>query len=131
VRLLARPVDEILAVEGVEGLRKLTGIGDRLAIAIRDIIRIGRIPMLDRLRGEADPVDLLETVPGIGPVHAARLHDELSIDSLEDLEAVAHDGRLCAVAGLGGQTRLRNHRFIGNALVGCAHRVRPRRMKPR
>jgi len=82
---------------------KLPGIGDRLAIAIRDIIRIGRLPMLDRLRGEADPVDLLETVPGIGPVHAARLHDELGIDSLEDLEAAAHDGRLSDVAGLGAK----------------------------
>jgi len=103
VRRLARPVDEILAVEGVEGLRKLPGIGDRLAIAIRDIIRIGRLPMLDRLRGEADPLDVLATVPGIGPVHAARLHDELGIDSLEDLEAAAHDGRLSDVAGLGSK----------------------------
>jgi DNA polymerase (family X) len=103
VRRLTRPVDETLAQEGVEGLRKLPGIGDRLAIAIRDIIRIGRLPMLDRLRGEADPVDLLETVPGIGPVHATRLHDELGIDSLEDLEAAAHDGRLADVAGLGGK----------------------------
>jgi DNA polymerase (family X) len=103
VRRLARPVDEILAQEGVEGLRKLPGIGDRLAIAIRDIIRIGGLPMLDRLRGEADPVDLLETVPGIGPVHAARSHDELGIDSLEDLEAAAHDGRLADVAGLSGK----------------------------
>ncbi len=101
VRRLARPVDEILAQEGVEGLRKLPGIGDRLAIAIRDIIRIGRLPMLDRLRGEADPVDLLRTVPGIGPVHAERLHGEFGIESLEDLEAAAHDGRLADVAGLG------------------------------
>jgi len=100
---LTRPVDEILTQEGVEGLRKLPNIGDRLAVAIRDIIRIGRLPMLDRLRGECDPVDLLETVPGIGPVHAARLHAELGIDSLEDLEAAAHDGRLSDVAGLGGK----------------------------
>ena len=103
VRRLTRPVDEILEKEGIEGLRKLQGIGDRLAIAIRDIIRIGRLPMLDRLRGEADPVDLLETVPGIGPVHASRLHDELGIDSLEDLEAAAHDGRLADLAGLGSK----------------------------
>jgi hypothetical protein len=36
-------------------------------------------------------------------VHAARLHDELGIDSLEDLEAAAHDGRLSDVAGLGAK----------------------------
>lgn len=101
VRRLNRPVHKILEQEGVEGLRKLPGIGDRLAIAIRDIVRIGRLPMLDRLRGESDPVELLRTVPGIGTWYAQRLHDELGIDSLEDLEAAAHDGRLSDLAGLG------------------------------
>jgi len=101
VRRLERPVNEIFEQEGVEGLRKLPGIGDRLAIAIRDIVRLGRLPMLDRLRGESDVVELLRTVPGIGPVQAQRLHDDLGIDSLEDLEAAAHDGRLVNVAGLG------------------------------
>jgi hypothetical protein len=57
--------------------------------------------MLERLRGEADPVALLMTVPGIGPVNAARLHHDLGIDSLEELEMAAHDGRLMEVAGLG------------------------------
>jgi len=101
VRRLEPPVNEIFEQEGVEGLRKLPGIGDRLAIAIRDIVRMGRLPMLDRLRGESDAVELLRTVPGIGPVQAQRLHDDLGIDSLEDLEAAAHDGRLVNVAGLG------------------------------
>ncbi|MBZ5611901.1 MAG: DNA-binding protein [Acidobacteriia bacterium] len=101
VRRLPRPVSEILEQEGLEGLRKLPGIGDRLGIAIRDILHFGRLPMLDRLRGESDPVELLQTVPGIGPVHAERLHHELGVDSLEDLEAAAHDGRLADVAGLG------------------------------
>ena len=101
VRRLARPVSEILEQEGVEGLQRLPGVGDRLAIAIRDIIRTGRLPMLDRLRGQSDPVELLQSVPGIGPVQASRLHEEFGIDSLEDLEAAAHDGRLADVAGLG------------------------------
>jgi DNA polymerase (family X) len=101
VRRLPCPVSEILEQEGLEGLRKLPGIGDRLGFAIRDIVRFGRLPMLDRLRGESDPVELLQTVPGIGPVHADRLHHDLGVDTLEDLEAAAHDGRLMDVAGLG------------------------------
>lgn len=101
VRRLPCPVSEIFELEGIEGLRKLPGIGDRLAIAIRDIVRLGRLPMLDRLRGESGAVELLRTVPGIGAVHAQHLHDDLGIDSLEDLEAAAHDGRLENVAGLG------------------------------
>jgi len=101
VQRLDRPVNEILEQEGVEGLQKLPGIGDRLAIAIRDIVRLGRLPMLDRLRGESDPVELLRTVPGIGSITAQRLHDELGIDTLEELESAAHDGRLVNPAGFG------------------------------
>jgi DNA polymerase (family X) len=100
VRRFGQPVNEIWERQGLEGLRKLPGVGDRLAFAIRDIVRFGWLPMLDRLRGKADPLELLQTVPGIGPVHADRLH-ELGVDSLEDLEAAAHDGRLAELAGLG------------------------------
>jgi DNA polymerase (family X) len=59
------------------------------------------LPMLDRLRGEMDPERLLASVPGIGRRLARRLHQDLGLDSLEDLEAAAHDGRLATVAGFG------------------------------
>ena len=45
--------------------------------------------MLERLRGSADPVRLLASVPGIGRVFAERLHDELGIETLADLETAA------------------------------------------
>lgn len=101
LRRLRHPVSEILEREGIEGLRRLPGIGDSLSRAIRDVVRHGRLPMLERLRGESDPVELLATVPGIGPVTAERLHHDLDIDTLEDLETAALDGRLRDVAGLG------------------------------
>jgi hypothetical protein len=101
VRRLPVPIAQIYEHEGTDGLRKLPGIGDRIAIALRDLIVTGKLPMLDRLRGEMDPVEILTSVPGIGRVQARRLHHDLGIDSLEDLEAAAHDGRLGSVAGLG------------------------------
>lgn len=45
--------------------------------------------------------DDLASVPEIGPRLAARIQDELHIDSYEDLEAAAHDGRLETVQGIG------------------------------
>lgn len=101
VRHLEVPVADLLASDGVEGLERLPGIGEGLARAIRDIVRLGHFPMLERLRGEADPVKRLATVPGIGRRLAARVHDELGLETLEDLEAAAHDGRLAQVAGFG------------------------------
>jgi len=101
VRRLTRPVSDILAQEGLEGLQALPGVGESIARAIRDILARGRLAMLERLRGESDPAKLLASVPGIGRATADRLHQELGLETLEDLEAAAHDGRLEQVAGLG------------------------------
>ncbi len=101
VRRLDRPVTELLQHEGTEGLRRLPGIGESLARSIRELVLTGRLPILDRLRGEVDPVSLLASVPGIGTVLAERLHHDLGIDTLEELETAAHDGRLTNIAGIG------------------------------
>ncbi|HXH10600.1 MAG TPA: helix-hairpin-helix domain-containing protein [Alphaproteobacteria bacterium] len=101
LRRLARPTREIVQDEGLEGLQKLPGIGESLARSIHTLVTSGRLPMLDRLRGEADPITLLASVPGIGKVLATRLHHDLGIDTLEELEAAAHDGRLTDLAGIG------------------------------
>ena len=101
LRRLEEPAAEILRREGLEGLDRLPGIGPIIARAIRSIVTTGRLPILDRLRGEMDPERLLRSVPGIGATLAARLHDDHGIATLEDLEAAAESGRLAAVAGFG------------------------------
>jgi DNA polymerase (family X) len=101
LRRLDRPVTGILQHDGMDGLRQLPGIGESLAHSIYTLASTGRLPMLARLRGESDPVALLASVPGIGKVLAARLHEDLGIDTLEDLEAAAYDGRLSEIAGFG------------------------------
>lgn len=103
LRRLSEPVSQILQREGIEGLRKLPGVGERIALAIQSLITTGKLPMLERLRGELDPVEILMSVPGIGRVQAERLHRDLGIDSLEDLEAAAHDGRLGTFEGFGAK----------------------------
>lgn len=103
VRRLERPAETILREEGIEGLDRLPDIGPVLSRAIRSLVCTGSLPMLERLRGEMDPERLLASVPGIGPELAARLHRELDISSLEDLEAAAHSGRLSSIEGFGAK----------------------------
>lgn len=101
VRRLAQPVSEILERDGLEGLEALPGIGPGISRAIRDLLAHGRLAMLERLRGEGDPTKVLASVPGIGRQFADRLYHDLGIETLEDLEAAAHDGRLAQVLGFG------------------------------
>jgi DNA polymerase/3'-5' exonuclease PolX len=101
LRGLSKSVADILDQVGIEGLTKLPGIGESLSRSIRTLSVTGRLPLLDRLRGESVPQKVLMTLPGIGPKLAEKLHDELGIDSLADLEAAAFDGRLKKLAGFG------------------------------
>ncbi len=101
VRGLSRPLADLVADGGVDALDAVPDIGPRLARIIHDLVTTGRSPVLDRLRGESDPVALLATVPGLGPTLAERVHEQLGIGTLEALEAAAHDGRLGEVPGMG------------------------------
>ena len=97
------PLDlaDILAREGVDGLKALPHIGQGIASVIEELLRRGRSSQLERLRGALDPVRLFSTIPGIGPNLATRIHDRLGIDTLEELELAAHDGCLETVPGIG------------------------------
>jgi hypothetical protein len=59
--------------------------------------------MLDRLRGESESIAVLASVPGVGKKFARRFHDDLRIETLEDLEVAAHDGRVEKYPGIGAK----------------------------
>lgn len=101
LRSLKEPVPLIFEREGLEGLDAIPGVGNTIAHVIRDIVLHGRSAMLERLRGESDPIALLASVPGVGKTTAWKLHEELGIESLQELEQAAHDGRLSSIAGIG------------------------------
>jgi DNA polymerase/3'-5' exonuclease PolX len=101
---LDRPVDDIVRSRGLEGLMELPSIG----AAILEIVQTGSWSQLDRLCGTLEPEKLFRTVPGIGPALAAEIHDELHIDTLEQLEQAAYDGRLDASPALAPGVRSRS-----------------------
>lgn len=103
VRELRRPVSRIFAEEGLDGLDKIPGVGIGIARSIGDILQHGRLAMLERMRGESDPIALLTSVPGVGSIVAQKLYDDLGIATLEELELAAHDGRLESRLGFGAK----------------------------
>lgn len=114
------PVDAILAQKGRAGLMALDGVGAGIAGAIAEMASTGRWAQLERLQGVLEPEQLLRSLPGIGPKLAARLHDELEIETLEQLEIAAHDGRLERIAGVGAR-RAAAMRAMLNERLGARH----------
>jgi putative hydrolase len=101
LRRLDRPARKILQESGTQGLIDLPTIGVAIARAIEALLATGHLPLLDRLNGEFRPTDPFTTVPGIGPKLAGRIHAELGIETLLELEAAAWDGRLERLSGMG------------------------------
>ena len=86
LRGLPKPACEILETEGVEGLTHLPHIGESLAHSIEQLVDTGKINLLEHLRGETRPERVLDTVPGIGPKLADRIHEQLGIETLTGLQ---------------------------------------------
>ncbi|MEX0715197.1 MAG: helix-hairpin-helix domain-containing protein [Planctomycetaceae bacterium] len=109
-RQLDRPIAEMAEEEdALDRLAELPAIGQSLARAIEQLVHSGKLPLLDRLKGALAPERVLTTVFGIGPEMAARIHDELGVETLGELQAAAWDGRLARVPGM-GERRIRGIR---------------------
>lgn len=111
-----------------ERLEDLPEIGSRISGSIREFVHTGRLVLLDRLEGQVSPEDLFTTIPGIGEVLAKRIHSQLHIETLEDLELAAHDGHLEKVEGL-GERRIRGLRDSLATMLSRSSRRRARRIR--
>jgi hypothetical protein len=117
-----------LEAGGREALEALPAIGSSIAAVVGEYAETGRVTLLDRLEGQVSPEDLFTTVPGIGEALAARVHRELGIETLEELEIAAHAGRLEQVEGFGPRRARGVREALAGMLAGSARR-RARRMR--
>ena len=101
LRTLDQPVRELYEEDGYRGLLRLRGIGRSIGHTIEQFLQTGKMPLLERLRGESAPERIFTTVADIGPTLASRIHEELDIETLGELETAAWDGRLVEVPGIG------------------------------
>src|SRR5436190_1391730 len=83
---------------------ELPGVGKTLETKILALVDTGEIPSMTKLLAKFPP-SLIEVtkVPGLGAKTARRLHDELGVDSLEDLRVAAEGERIRGLKGLGAK----------------------------
>ncbi|MFX1674968.1 DNA polymerase/3'-5' exonuclease PolX [Paraburkholderia sp. A2WS-5] len=99
----ARNVRTMVA-EGAD-LRTIPAIGDDLALKIQEIVRTGTCAMLAKLRtGMPSAVTALLRIPGLGPRRVRKLYEHLHVQSLQELERAAAEGRIHQLPGFGKQT---------------------------
>lgn len=103
---LETPAWQIYEADGIEGLDSLPGVGRTISRVLQQLIRGGRWPLLKRLQGDDVAEMSFASVPNIGAKLAQRIHNELEIETLAELQAAAWDGRLAKLPGM-GEKRIR------------------------
>ncbi len=113
---------------GVNELKKIPGVGDAIAKKIVEIAKTGDCKTHIELKQEVPP-SLLEllAIPRVGPKTLAKLHAELEIGSIEDLEEAAKSHKLEELSGLGAKVEEnilkgieQYRRYQGRALLSTA-----------
>ncbi|MGZ8527666.1 MAG: helix-hairpin-helix domain-containing protein, partial [Candidatus Limnocylindrales bacterium] len=98
------PIELVPAYRAAQ-VPKIAGVGQAISDKIAELASTGRLVFYDRLVAEVPPslVELLR-LPGVGPRTVKILHEELAIDSLEDLRQAAESGTLRTIKGLSEKT---------------------------
>ena len=112
---LSQPLDRIIAAGT---LTDIPGIGDAIADIITKLYQTGSHPSLEKLRKEV-PEGVLElfAIPGIRPDKILKLHQELGITSIAELEAAAKEDRIRKTKSLGAslQTKILQNLSIAHS----------------
>jgi DNA polymerase (family 10) len=102
---LSEPLDKVIAENR---LGDIQGIGEALQKKITELVTTGKLAYYEELKAATPPglVAMLD-IPGIGPKKIKAVHDELGIETVEQLEAACKDGRVAKLKGFGDKTAVK------------------------
>ncbi len=105
IRDLDESVASILA-DPSRNLASIPGIGKTLLDKTETLVATGQLPQLEKLRLEIPEIVIqMARIPGLGAKKAAKLQQELAIESLGDLRKACHEDRISQLKGFGGKTQ--------------------------
>lgn len=99
---LSEPLEKLVAENR---LGDLQGIGEALQKKITELVTTGRLAYYEELKAATPPglVAMLD-IPGLGPKKIKAVHDELGIETVEQLEQACKNGRVAKLKGFGEKT---------------------------
>src|SRR5580765_1527441 len=100
---MSEPLDKVVA-EGRLG--EVDGIGESIQKKVQELVTTGKLPYYEELRAATPSglVAMLE-IPGLGPKKIKAIHDELGIETIEQLEQACKEGRVAKLKGFGEKTQ--------------------------
>ena len=112
--VLSLETDDIRPLLRSGELQALKGLGPATMSVLAELCEVGESSYLDRLL-ENTPEGLLEMmrVPGLGTSKIHQIHQGLGIETVQDLEEAARDGRLAGLPRFGPKTAEKILKAIG------------------
>src|SRR5437016_7816701 len=102
---LSEPLDKVIAEERLD---QVNGIGESIQKKICELVTTGKLAYYEELRASTPPgLVLMLEIPGIGPKKIKALHDELGIETIEQLEQACKEGKVARLNGFGEKTQLK------------------------
>src|SRR5258705_2682232 len=100
---ISEPLDKVIAEER---LGQVKGIGESIQKKICELVTTGKLAYYEELRAATPPglVAMLD-IPGLGPKKIKAMHDELGIETVEQLEAACKEGKVAGLKGFGAKTQ--------------------------
>jgi len=113
IEALSEPLEKVVAEERLGDVK---GIGEGIQKKITELVSTGKLAYYEELKAATPPglVAMLD-IPGLGPKKIKALHDELGIESIEQLEQACKDGNIAGLKGFGEKSQT-------NILEGIARR---------
>ena len=100
---VSEPLDKLIAEQR---LAEVKGIGESIQKKIGELMSTGKLAYYEELKAATPPgLVLMLEIPGLGPKKIKALHDELGIETVEQLEAACHAGRVAKLKGFGEKTQ--------------------------
>ena len=100
---MGEPLDKVIAEER---LAEVEGIGESIQKKICELVTTGKLAYYEELKAATPPglVAMLE-IPGVGPKKIKILHDQLGIETIEQLEQACKEGKVATLKGFGEKTQ--------------------------
>src|SRR5215471_13730307 len=100
---IGEPLDKLI---DEQRLGEVKGIGESIQKKIIELVTTGKLVYYEELKAATPPglVAMLD-IPGVGPKKIKLLHDELGIETVEQLEAACNEGKVAKLKGFGERTQ--------------------------